>query len=56
MEYNPKQSPGRNVTLTNVKAFVNDSDSPHEVLLGMSFLGQLEMTNQGSSLKLKKKF
>ena len=42
--------------LTNVKAFVNDSDSPHKVLLGMSFLGQLEMKNEGSSLKLKKKF
>jgi len=45
-----------NVTLTNVKAFVNDSDSPHQVLLGMSFLGQLEMTNEGQRLKLKKKF
>jgi len=44
------------VTLTNVKAFVNDSDSPHKILLGMSFLGQLEMKNVGSSLKLKKKF
>lgn len=44
------------VTLTNVKAFVNDSDSPHKILLGMSFLGQLEMKNEGSSLKLKKKF
>ena len=44
------------VTLTNVKASVNDSDSPRIVLLGMSFLGQLEMKNEGSSLKLKKKF
>ena len=44
------------VTLSNVKAFVNDSDSPHKILLGMSFLGQLEMKNVGSSLKLKKKF
>lgn len=44
------------VALTNVKAFVNDSDSPHKVLLGMSFLGQLEIKNEGSSLKLKKKF
>lgn len=44
------------VTIRNVKAFVNDSDSPHKVLLGMSFLGQLEMTNEGQKLKLKKKF
>lgn len=44
------------VTLRNVKALVNDSDSPHSVLLGMSFLGQLEMKNDGRSLKLKKKF
>jgi len=45
-----------NVTIRNVKAFVNDSDSPRKVLLGMSFLGQLEMTNEGQRLKLKKKF
>jgi len=45
-----------NVKLNNVKALVNDSDSPHLVLLGMSFLGQLDMKNDGSSLKLKKKF
>ena len=44
------------VTLNNVNAAVMDSDSPREVLLGMSFLGQLEMKNEGSSLKLKKKF
>jgi len=44
------------VVLTNVKAFVNDSDSPHTVLLGMSFLGKLDMKNDGSSLKLKRKF
>ncbi len=44
------------VTLRNVKAFVNDSDSPHTILLGMSFLGQLDMKNDGGSLKLKKKF
>jgi len=45
-----------NVTLRNVKAFVNDSDSPHMVLLGMSFLGKLEITHEGTRLKLKKKF
>jgi len=44
------------VTLHNVKGSVLDGDSPRIVLLGMSFLGQLEMKNQGSSLKLKKKF
>lgn len=44
------------VTLNNVKASVLDGDSPRNVLLGMSFLGQLEMKNEGSSLKLKKKF
>lgn len=45
-----------NVKLHNVKALVNDSDSPHKVLLGMTFLGRLEMKNEGYSLKLKKKF
>lgn len=44
------------VTLRNVKAFVNDSDSPRKVLLGMSFLGQLDMQHEGNKLKLKKKF
>ena len=44
------------LTLRNVNALVNDSDSPRIVLLGMSFLGQLEMKNEGQSLKLKKKF
>ncbi|MCK4742692.1 MAG: retroviral-like aspartic protease family protein [Sulfuriflexus sp.] len=44
------------VTLNNVNASVIDSDSPREILLGMSFLGQLEMKNEGSALKLKKKF
>ncbi len=44
------------ITLRNVKAFVNDSDSPHKVLLGMSFLGQLNMAHEGQRLKLKKKF
>jgi len=44
------------VTLNNVKASVLDGDSPRVVLLGMSFLGQLEMKNEGTSLTLKKKF
>lgn len=44
------------VMIRNVRAFVNDSDSPHMVLLGMSFLGQLEMSHEGTRLKLKKKF
>ena len=45
-----------NIKLHNVKALVSNSDSPRSVLLGMSFLGQLEMKNDGRSLKLKKKF
>ena len=44
------------VIISNVKALVNESDSPTEVLLGMSFLGQLDMKNEGTSMKLRKKF
>lgn len=44
------------IALTNVDAVVLDGDSPTQVLLGMSFLGQLEMSNKGQLLQLKKKF
>jgi len=44
------------IALNNVDAVVLDGNAPREVLLGMSFLGQLEMRNQGQSLQLKKKF
>lgn len=44
------------VLLTNVKGAVNEGDSPREVLLGMSFLGRLEMKNDGTSMLLRKKF
>ena len=44
------------VSISNVKALVNDSSSPREVLLGMSFLGQLDMKNEGTSMKLRKKY
>ena len=44
------------ITLSNVKAVVLDGNSPTEVLLGMSFLGRLEMHNTGQVLELKTKF
>jgi len=44
------------VIINNVKALVNESDSPTQVLLGMTFLGQLDMKNEGTSMKLRKKY
>jgi aspartyl protease family protein len=43
------------ITLNNVEGAVHVSGLP-VVLLGMSFLGQLEMRNQGDSLVLTKRF
>jgi aspartyl protease family protein len=43
------------ITLTNVEGAVHGSGLP-VVLLGMSFLGQLEMRNQGDSLVLTKRY
>ena len=41
------------ITLHDVEAAVIDGDYPHEVLLGMSFLGRLNMSRDGSVLELK---
>ncbi len=43
------------IELHNVAAAVLDGSEPHEALLGMSFLGRLEMRNEGSLLRLRKK-
>jgi len=43
------------IELFNVEAAVLDGSEPHEALLGMSFLGRLEMQNEGGLLRLRKK-
>jgi len=44
------------VLLHNVKGTVIEGNSPSEVLLGMSFLGQLQMENRGNVLLLKTRY
>lgn len=44
------------IALTNVDGLVHESASLPVVLLGMSFLGQLEMRNAGDSLTLTKRY
>lgn len=44
------------ITLRNVDGMVVDGPGPGGVLLGMSFLGRLEMSHDGDAMKLKKKF
>ena len=44
------------IRLRNVGAAVHDGDFPTEVLLGMSFLGRLDMRREGEVLELTKKF
>lgn len=44
------------IELTNVDALVIDGGHPTEVLLGMSFLERVEMTNTGQTLVLRKKY
>lgn len=44
------------IELTNVQGAVLDGSSPHEILLGMSFLSRVEMRHQGALLLLKKKW
>lgn len=44
------------IELRNVTAVVIDGPQPRDVLLGMSFLGRLEMVNQGNSLTLRKQY
>lgn len=44
------------IELTNVDGLVVDGDGPGGVLLGMSFLGRLEINHDGQALTLKKKY
>jgi aspartyl protease family protein len=44
------------IELRNVKGAVHDGDFPPSTLLGMSFLGRLNMHQDGQVLELKKKF
>lgn len=44
------------ITLRNVEAVVMEGDFPKEVLLGMSFLGRVEMQRDAAMLQLKKNF
>lgn len=41
------------ITLNNVRAFVNEGDFPHVVLLGMSFLRHVEMRDRNGVLYLE---
>jgi aspartyl protease family protein len=40
----------------NVEALVMEGAQPDEVLLGMSFMGQLEISNQGNRLILRRRY
>lgn len=44
------------IQLNNVTGIVHEGGSPQIILLGMSFLGQLEMQRDGERLVLKKKW
>ncbi len=44
------------IELHDINAVVLDGPSPPIVLLGMSFLGQLEMQNKGQVMELRKKY
>jgi len=44
------------IQLNNVTGIVHEGNSPQIILLGMSFLGQLEMQRDGERLVLKKKW
>ncbi len=44
------------ITQHNVRAVVINGNFPMQVLLGMSFLGQLEIQRDGNIMRLKKKF
>jgi aspartyl protease family protein len=45
-----------NITVRNVEAAVVDGDSPDHVLLGMSFLGRLDLERSGSVMVLTQKY
>jgi aspartyl protease family protein len=44
------------IELTNVQGSVHEGDFPTEVLLGMSFLGRLDIKREGGVMELRKKF
>ncbi|PHS68555.1 MAG: TIGR02281 family clan AA aspartic protease [Methylophaga sp.] len=44
------------IKLTNVRAMVLDGPEPSQALLGMTFLGQLNINQTGKRMDLKKKF
>ena len=44
------------IELTNIRAAVLEGNFPTEVLLGMSFLGRLDMSREGGVLELRKKY
>ena len=44
------------IELRNVDAVVIDGPQPDEVLLGMSFLGRIDMRNEGDRMLLRKKY
>lgn len=44
------------IELRDVEGVVTESDFPSVILLGMSFLGRLDMTRSGKELRLQKKF
>jgi aspartyl protease family protein len=43
------------IGINNVKALVVEGGSPLKVLLGMSFLNRIEMTNSGNVMVLRSK-
>ena len=44
------------MTLSNIAAVVIEGDQPSEILLGMSFLGRLEISHQQGAMLLQQKF
>lgn len=44
------------ISMANVSAMVLEGEHPQQVLLGMSFLGQLELQRQGPAMVLRKKW
>lgn len=55
-EVNLEQVQVGDISLSQVRGFVLEAEGPGKVLLGMSFLSQVKMENQGALLLLQKKF
>ncbi len=45
-----------NITLHDIEAGVIEGDHPGDVLLGMSFLGRLDMRRDGDEMELTKRY